>query len=516
MNEELLDGGIAVLDFGGQYSHLICRRIRGLGVYAALFRHDTPLKELQRLRIAGVILSGGPASVYAPSSPHPDEALLRGDIPVLGICYGYQLIVQAHGGEVERTSRREYGKSSLTILDRSGLFSGFPQDKISCWMSHGDSATTLPNDMSVLGVSENSPFAAVQSADGKQFGVQFHPEVAHTERGSAILSNFVLNVCGAKKGWSMSSFLDETISELSSRIDGRVLCAVSGGVDSSVASVLLNRAIAERLQCVFIDTGLLREGESAEVSKFLKEDLGVPIDFVDASDAFLSALRGVTDPEDKRKIIGRVFAEVFEKYARQYGPFRYLAQGTLYPDVIESGHSSAPASVIKTHHNVGGLPKDLSMEVVEPLRALYKDEVRSLGALLGLPAKVLQRHPFPGPGLAVRIVGEVTPEKLRVCRDSNKVVEDELVEEGVYNKVWQGFAYVGDDQITGVLGDERKVGYQVTVKVVESIDAMTADWYRAPHALLERISTRITNEVEGVVSVVYAISSKPPATIEPQ
>jgi GMP synthase (glutamine-hydrolysing) len=435
---------------------------------------------------------------------------------VLGICYGYQLIVQAHGGEVERAARREYGKSSLTILDRSGLFSGISQERISCWMSHSDAATSLPSGMLVLGVSDNSPYAAVQSADGKQFGVQFHPEVAHTEKGSAILSNFVFNVCGAKKRWSMANFLDETVTELAGRIEGRVLCAVSGGVDSSVASVLLNRAVGEKLQCVFIETGLLREGEGAELSKYMKEDLGVPIDFVDASGAFLSALKGIADPEAKRRTIGRVFAEAFERYAREKGPFRYLAQGTLYPDVIESGHSAAPASVIKTHHNVGGLPKDLSMEVVEPLRALYKDEVRSLGALLGLSAKILQRHPFPGPGLAVRIVGEVTPEKLRVCRASNRVVEESLVEEGVYNKVWQGFAYVGDDRVTGVLGDERKVGYQVTVKIVESVDAMTADWYRAPHALLEKISAKITNEVDGVVSVVYSISSKPPATIEPQ
>jgi GMP synthase (glutamine-hydrolysing) len=511
-----LRGAIAVLDFGGQYSHLICRRIRALGVYSALFPYDTPVDKLKQMGVAGVILSGGPASVYEPSSPHPDDSLFRGTLPLLGICYGYGLIVQAHGGEMQRATRREYGKSSLRILDKSDLFSGFPQETISCWMSHGDSATSLPAGMSVLAVSDNSPYAAVETSDGRQIGVQFHPEVAHTERGDAILSNFVFNVCGATKGWSMSNFLDETVRELSATITGRVLCAVSGGVDSSVASVLLNRAVGDKLQCVFIDTGLLREGEAAEVSKFLKEDLRVPIEFIDASDRFLTALKGVVDSEQKRKVIGKVFADVFEHYARVSGPFEYLAQGTLYPDVIESGRSSAPASVIKTHHNVGGLPKDLSFKVVEPLKALYKDEVRSLGVLLGLPAKVLQRHPFPGPGLAVRIIGEVTPDKLRICRRANKVVEDVLLEEGVYNKVWQGFSYLGDDRVTGVLGDERKVGYQVTVKVVESVDAMTADWYRASPEMLEKISTRITNEVDGVVSVVYAISSKPPATIEPQ
>ncbi len=329
------------------------------------------------------------------------------------------------------------------------------------------------------------------------------------------MSNFVLKVCGAKRNWSMEGFLRDSVQGLS-KLRGRVLCAVSGGVDSSVTAVLLRRALGARLVCVFIDTGLLRSGESETVERILKHELGVPLKIIDASDRFLSALKGVKDPEEKRRVIGQVFAEVFEEFARDEGPFAHLAQGTLYPDVIESGRSNAPASVIKTHHNVGGLPKKLSMHVVEPLRELYKDEVRNLGALLGLRRSVLRRHPFPGPGLAVRVVGEVTPEKLRICREANRIVEEVLLEDGSYSKVWQGFAYLGDDMVTGVLGDERKLGHQVTVKVVESSDAMTADWYRIPHRTLERISNRITNEVEGAVAVAYSVSSKPPATIEPQ
>jgi GMP synthase (glutamine-hydrolysing) len=512
----LLRGGIAILDFGGQYSHLIARRIRALGVYAALLPFDTPVRSLKEAGVSGVVLSGGPASVYQARAPHPDKEIFSGAVPVLGICYGYQLLVQAHGGEVARASRREYGKSNLQITDRASLFKGIERDTITCWMSHGDSATSLPHGFSAIATSANSPYAAIRSADGVQFGVQFHPEVVQTEHGREILSNFVIQVCLAEKRWSMKNFLEETVRELRKTPEGRVLCAVSGGVDSSVASVLLNRAIHERLQCVFIDTGLLREGEGAEVSRFLKDDLGVPIELVDASKRFLGALNGVADPEEKRKIIGRVFAQTFEEFAKKKGPFRYLAQGTLYPDVIESGQTDAPASVIKTHHNVGGLPKDLKMELVEPLRELYKDEVRVLGSLLGLPAKVLQRHPFPGPGLAVRIIGEVTTDKLRVCKGANRVVEQVMQEEGLYNDVWQAFAYVGEDQVTGVLGDARRVGFQVTVKVVESVDAMTADWARLPYRVLEKMSSRITNEVDGVVSVVYSVSSKPPATIEPQ
>ena len=435
------------------------------------------------------------------------------DLPLLGICYGHQLIVNKFGGKVKRANK-EYGSSLLTMDRNSGLLEGIG-GSIRAWMSHGDEAEEIPKDFEVIGHTENSHAAAIANTNRTVFGIQFHPEVVHTERGTDILKNFVLNVCKTKQEWTMEGFVEKTVKEIS-EIEGNVLCGVSGGIDSTVAALLIHKAIGDRLTGVFVDNGLLRLKESEEIEDMFEKNFSLNFHRIDAREKFLSKLKGVTDPEQKRKIVGEEFIQVFTDFAKEKGPFKWLAQGTLYPDVIESGVSKGPAAVIKSHHNVGGLPDWLNLEILEPLRELYKDEVRDVARILGVPERLLKRHPFPGPGLSVRIIGEITPSKLSICRKASKIVEDELWDAGVYDKVWQAYAAVGDDKAVGVVGDERKYGRIVTVRVVDSIDAMTADWTRLPDGVLEKISNRITNEIDEVTWVSYVISSKPPATIEPQ
>lgn len=504
---------IIVLDFGSQYSHLICRRIREFSVYAELVPYDISPEELKKLEPKGIVFSGGPASVYSKDSPQPSPKIFETGLPVLGICYGHQLIVNNFGGKVKRANK-EYGSSTLKIDSGSDLLSGMgPSTR--AWMSHGDAAESLPQGFEVIGHTESSFAAAIANRQKLIYGIQFHPEVVHTENGIQVLKNFVLNICKAKQEWTLENFIDDTVSQIS-KIEGNVLCGISGGVDSTVAALLIQKAIGKRLRCVFVDNGLLRMDEEREVEAMFKNNFGMDFTAINAKERFLTRLQGVADPEEKRKIVGEEFVKVFTEFAEKSGPFKWLAQGTLYPDVIESGISKGPAAVIKTHHNVGGLPSWLNLQVLEPLRFLYKDEVRRVGKILGVPDKLLYRHPFPGPGLAVRIMGDVTKEKLQICKQASKIVEDELVASGWYGKVWQAFAAVGDDRAVGVVGDERKYGHVVLVRIVDSIDAMTADWSRIPSDILERISNRITNEVEDVAWVSYVVSSKPPATIEPQ
>ncbi|OLC91380.1 MAG: glutamine-hydrolyzing GMP synthase [Thaumarchaeota archaeon 13_1_40CM_3_38_6] len=434
-------------------------------------------------------------------------------LPVLGICYGHQLIVNNFGGKVKQANK-EYGSSLLSIDNDSDLLSGIGKST-RAWMSHGDAAEALPKGFEVIGHTENSFAAAIANRQKLIYGIQFHPEVVHTEKGIQVLKNFVLNICKAKQDWTLENFMDRTVSDIS-KIDGNVLCGISGGIDSTVAALLIQKAVGSRLKCVFVDNGLLRLNEEKEVEEMFKNNFGMNFTIIDAKERFLGRLKGVTDPEQKRMIIGEEFVKIFTEFAEKNGPFKWLAQGTLYPDVIESGVSKGPAAIIKTHHNVGGLPSWLNLQVLEPLRYLYKDEVRKIGKILAVPTNLLNRHPFPGPGLAVRVIGEVTPQKLQICKHASRIVEDELVASGWYDKVWQAYAAVGDDRAVGVVGDKRKYGNVVMVRVVDSIDAMTADWTRLPSYILERISNRITNEVEDVAWVSYVISSKPPATIEPQ
>ena len=504
---------IVVLDFGSQYSHLICRRIREFSVYAELVPFDISFEELQKHNPKGIIFSGGPSSVYNSDAPVPENKIFDMKLPLLGICYGHQLIVNKFGGKVKRANK-EYGSSLLTIDSNENLLSGIG-GSVRAWMSHGDEAEQIPPGFKVIGHTESAKAAAIASEEKSIYGIQFHPEVVHTEQGTEILKNFVLKVCRAKQDWTMEGFIDSAVEKIS-KIEGNVLCGVSGGIDSTVAALLIHKAIGNRQKCVFVNNGLLRLDEEKEIEEMFKNNFNVNFTSVDAAQVFLSKLKGVEDPEKKRMIVGEEFIHVFTEFAKKNGPFKWLAQGTLYPDVIESGVSKGPAAVIKSHHNVGGLPDWLDLKILEPLRDLYKDEVRKIAKILGVPEKLFMRHPFPGPGLSVRIIGEVTPAKLQISKVASKIVEDELMAAGLYGKVWQAYAAVGDDKAVGVVGDERKYGNIVMIRVVDSIDAMTADWTRLPHELLEKISNRITNEVEDVTWVTYAISSKPPATIEPQ
>lgn len=508
---------IIVLDFGSQYSHLICRRIRELNVYCELVPYDISIKAIKELKPKGIIFSGGPASVYGENSPRPNDEIFDLGIPILGICYGHQIIVDHFKGKIKRVENREYGNALLTISDKTDLFKDINSDSLKCWMSHSDAAEVLPKGFDILGQTNSSFSAAIGNKNKKIFGLQFHPEVAHTEKGDKILLNFIHTISKANPEWDMLNFIEKNVTEIQSNIrDEKVLCAVSGGIDSTTCAVLIHQAIKDNLTCVFVDNGLLREKENDVVKEIFTDKLKIPLKVIDAKDRFLKCLEGITDSEQKRKKIGEEFARVFTEFAKNEGPFQWLAQGTLYPDVIESGVSGGPATIIKTHHNVGGLPKWLNLKILEPLRYLYKDEVRRVAKMLDIPQEVLTRHPFPGPGLAVRIIGETTKEKIKVARRASKIVEDVLIEDNIYDKVWQAFAIVGDDKAVGILGDERIFGHIVTIRVVESIDAMTADWVRLSHSTLEKISSMITNEIENVTWVTYAISSKPPSTIEPQ
>ena len=503
---------IVVLDFGSQYSHLICRRIRDFSVYAELVPFDISLENLAKLNPKGIIFSGGPSSVYDSDAPIPDKKIFQLNVPILGICYGHQIIVNNFGGKIKRANK-EYGSSVLTIDSNSDILNGIG-DSVRAWMSHGDEAENVPEGFEIIGHTESSRSAAIANKQKTVFGIQFHPEVVHTEKGTEILKNFVLKVCYANQDWTMEKFVENAVENIS-KVEGNVLCGVSGGIDSTVAALLIHKAIGNRLKCVFVDNGLLRLNEAEEIENMFKNNFEVDFTKIDGQEQFLSKLNGVIDPEEKRKIIGKEFGNIFTKFSKENGQFTWLAQGTLYPDVIESGVSKGPASVIKTHHNVGGLP-ELHLKVLEPLRNLYKDEVRKVAAIIGVPQNLLVRHPFPGPGLAVRIIGEVTKKKLNITRIASKIVEEELQNADLYDKVWQAYAAVGDDKAVGVVGDERKYGNIVMVRIVDSVDAMTADWTRLPNELLEKISNRITNEIDEVTWVSYVVSSKPPATIEPQ
>jgi GMP synthase (glutamine-hydrolysing) len=506
---------VVILDFGSQFAQLIARRVRELHVYSELLPHDTPWAEISRRRPKAIILSGGPASVYDEGAPRPDPAIWTGHVPVLGICYGLQLMAHELGGEVAPSAKREYGPASVTLTDEEGLFRGIePQQPV--WMSHGDSILRPPAGFHPTAQTDSTAFAGLSDPARGFYGIQFHPEVAHTPRGREVLRNFVVEIAGARQEWTPASFVESTVDEIARRVgDGRVICALSGGVDSAVAATLVHRAIGDQLTCIYVDHGLMRKRESELLRATFTEHLGMRLVMVDARDRFLRRLAGVEDPEEKRRIIGDEFIRVFEEEAAALGRIDFLTQGTLYPDVIESKTAETKAAAkIKTHHNVGGLPTDLQFQLIEPLRYLFKDEVRAVGTELGLPEAMVLRQPFPGPGLAIRIIGEVTAERLDTLREADWIVIDEIKAAGLYRSLWQSFAILTPVRSVGVMGDGRTYANVVAVRAVTSDDGMTADWARLPYEVLARISSRIVNEVPGVNRVVYDVSSKPPATIE--
>ena len=517
MTSQLYKQKILILDFGSQYTQLIARRVREAQVYCEIHPFNLALEKIEAYAPKGIILSGGPASIYDADAPMLRREILEMRVPILGICYGMQSITFLLGGRVARAEDREYGHATIDIQDDKDLFHGLGEQegRMMVWMSHGDRIEAMPAGFTALAGSRNSPVAAMADPSRRIFGVQFHPEVVHTPDGTRLLKNFLYTICGCEPTWTMASFARRTIRSLRERIqDDRVICGLSGGVDSSVTAVLLHKAIGPQLSCIFVDNGLLRLNEAREVMELFGDHYGMDIHLVDASDHFLACLEGVTDPERKRKIIGREFIAVFEKKAKELGDARYLAQGTLYPDVIESVSFKGPSATIKSHHNVGGLPEQMNLELIEPLRELFKDEGRQVGVELGLPREMVMRQPFPGPGLAVRILGEVTRGRLEIVRAADAIVLEEIRNAGLYEKVWQSFAVLLPVRTVGVMGDERTYEHVIAVRVVDSLDAMTADWSRIPYQVMGRISNRIINSVKGVNRVVYDISSKPPATIE--
>ncbi len=505
---------VVIVDFGSQYTQLIARRVRELGVFSEIHAPNLSIEELSEYD--GIILSGGPASVFEEGAPSIGKEVFSLGIPILGICYGMQLMAHLLGGKVSPAPEREYGGAVLTVDRAQGIFSGLRTTKgYRVWMSHGDRVEELPPGFEVFGHTANSPYAAMGDPNRRLYALQFHPEVAHTEIGREVLANFLFEVCRLQGGWNMRAFVERAVEEIRETArDGKVICALSGGVDSSVTAILVQRAVGERLTCIFVDNGLLRKGERERVERVLGRRFHLDLRVVDAAKLFLERLKGVVDPEEKRRRIGNLFIEVFEKEARRIGDVRYLAQGTLYPDVIESTSYRGPSATIKSHHNVGGLPEKMDLELIEPLRELFKDEVREVGKELGLPEEILKRQPFPGPGLAVRIIGDVTEERLRILREADAIVEEEMRREGWYERVWQSFAVLLPVKTVGVMGDRRTYENVIALRVVQSLDGMTADWVKLPYSLLERLSQRIVNEVSGVNRVVYDISTKPPSTIE--